>query len=332
MRLIDYIRGRETRLVFPWMNTIALRLTGYELYEVYESAEKQLETARVMDDAFGADFVYPLDDGLLFEDTLKILSKESFNGFVYSSNNLIKSIEDISNLKIPDPYKDGRMPVTLKGFDLISKKFNKPLAISLVGPFTLAAELTDITNMARNIIKNPGFVSRLLEFTTRIVSDYAVAAAKHGVKLICISDPTGIILSPKKFEELVASNLRKIFSELDEDVWKVIHICGDTTHLLEKMLNCGAEGLSLDQLVDLPEIAKKVPGDVVLMGNLDPIHVLAELSPDEVEEKTLELLRDMNNFPNYIFSYGCDCLPDTPVENLQASIRAGHTKLSDLFK
>lgn len=321
MRLIDYIIGRETRLVFPWMNTIALRLTGYHLYDVYESAEKQLEAATIMDETFGADFVYPLDDGLVFQDTIKLLS----------SKNLISNSEDLCCLKAPDPYMDGRMPTNLEGFRLISKSFDKPLAVSLVGPFTLAAELSDITALSRNIIKNPEFVHKLLDFTTNVVSDYAEAAAKQGVKLICISDPTAIILSPKRFEELVAANLRKIFGRLGDDVWKVIHICGDTTHLLQQMLNCGAEGLSLDQLVDLPEIAHKVPSDVVLMGNLDPIHVLAEMSPQQVEEKALELLRDMNSFPNYIFSYGCDCLPDTPIENLKVSMKAGHTKLSDLF-
>ncbi|WP_159436092.1 hypothetical protein [Anaerosalibacter sp. Marseille-P3206] len=46
MRLIDYIKKRENRLVFPWMNTIALRLTDYELYEVYESVEKQIEVTK----------------------------------------------------------------------------------------------------------------------------------------------------------------------------------------------------------------------------------------------------------------------------------------------
>jgi uroporphyrinogen decarboxylase len=247
MRLIEYISGKENRLVYPWMNTIALRLMGYQLYDVYESAKKQLEAAKIMDDVFAADFVYPLDDGVLFQDTLKLLSTD-----------FIRNDEDIEKLKTPDPYKDGRMPTTLEGFRLISKNIDKPLAVSIVGPFTLAAELADVTTIARSIIRNPDFVYKLLDFTTKIVSDYASAAAENGVKLICISDPTGIILSPKKFEELVASNLRKIFEKMGEDVWKVIHICGDTTHLLDQMLNCGAEGLSLDQLVNLPEIAKKV--------------------------------------------------------------------------
>lgn len=83
-------------------------------------------------------------------------------------------------------------------------------------------------------------------------------------------------------------------------------------------------------VMSFPKVARKVPEDVVLIGNLDPIYTLAKLKPEEVEEKTLELLKDMNSFSNFIFSYGCDCLPDTPIENLKASIRAGHTKLSEL--
>ncbi len=330
MRLIDYISKKENRLVFPWMNTIALRLTGYELYEVYESAEKQLKAAKVMDEVFDADFVYPLDDGVVLQDTIEFLSNESNYDFKYSPDNKVKNIDDLLTLKVPDPYKDGRMPISLRSLKLIADNFEKPLAISIVGPFTLAAELVDIADVARGVIRNPEFINRLLEYTTEVVLNYTVAAAKQGARLICISEPTAIIISPKKFEELVAPRLRRIFSELDDDVWKTIHICGNTNRFLEPMLNCGAEGLSLDQVMNLPEVARKVPEDVVLFGNLDPIYTLAKLRPEEIEEKTLELLKDMNSFPNFIFSYGCDCLPDTPIENLKASIRAGHTKLSEL--
>ncbi|WP_369800222.1 uroporphyrinogen decarboxylase family protein [Anaerosalibacter sp. Marseille-P3206] len=135
---------------------------------------------------------------------------------------------------MPCPYKDGRMPTNIKAYELISQKFDKPLAVSVPGPFTIAAELAGVTHIARSIIRNPGFVNGLVDFTTRMVSNYSKAITKHGVRLICISEPTGIILSPKKFEELISSNLRKVFVNLDTDAWKVLHVCGDSTHLLQQ--------------------------------------------------------------------------------------------------
>ncbi len=185
-----------------------------------------------MDNVFNADFVYPLDDGAIFEDTLEMLSIK--NGYDSPLKNPITDIESLSNLIMPCPYKDGRMPTNIKAYELISQKFDKPLAVSVPGPFTIAAELAGVTHIARSIIRNPGFVNGLVDFTTRMVSNYSKAITKHGVRLICISEPTGIILSPKKFEELISSNLRKVFVNLDTDAWKVLHVCGDSTHLLQQ--------------------------------------------------------------------------------------------------
>lgn len=327
MRLIDYISNFDRRLVFPWMNTIGLRLTGYELYDVYNSTEKQMVVAKAMDEKFQADFVYPLDDGAVLRDTLRLISGYDFP-ITFSSS--IKYAEILSELKVPNPYKDGRMPTNIASFKLLAESFDKPLAISVPGPFTLACEIIEVTDFIRAIIRQPDFVKELLDFTTEVVFQYIQAVTKAGVKFLCISEPTAILLSPSKFGELVSVRLKKIFDALDADVWRVLHVCGDTTKHMNQLLDSGAEGLSLDQIVKFKDIAPKIPRDVVLIGNIDPIDVLADSTPAEIQENTLVLLRDMKEYPNFIVSFGCDCLPDTPFENLKAAMEAGRTKFTDL--
>ncbi|MFA5385137.1 MAG: uroporphyrinogen decarboxylase family protein, partial [Eubacteriales bacterium] len=215
------------------------------------------------------------------------------------------------------------MPINLESYSLISRHFDKPLAISLQGPFTLASELMGVMDLVRAIIRNPQYVTDLLNYTTEVVLTYALAAVQAGVKFLCISEPTAVLLSPPRFNQLVSDNLRKIFASID--AWKILHVCGDTTFLMPQLINCGAEGLSLDQVVDLPGVAPRIPDEVVIIGNIDPLNVLAELTPAEIREKTLELLFNMKDYPNFIVSFGCDCLPDTPVKNLKAAMEGGRT-------
>lgn len=330
MRLHEYIANYHRRLAFPWMATIGLQLTGYKLREVYLSPQKHLELAIAMDQEFEADFVYPLDDGAIFVESLGLPLMQSDYDFPSTLDNPIKDSESLSRLKRLDPYSDGRMPQYLEALNLISRRFDKPLAISLQGPFTLAVELAGVDDFARAIIRRPDFVEEMLDYTHNLVSDYAQAVAEAGVRLLCISEPTAVILSPTRFEQLVVKRLKILYDSLPEHVWRVLHICGDTNYIMQEMLSSGVEGLSLDQVMNLPQVAQQVPEEVVIIGNLDPVYVLREMQASQVRQHTLELLRSMKKYPNFLFSFGCDCTPDTPHDNLKTAIKAAQTPFSQI--
>lgn len=310
------------------MGNTGLGLSGYTLYEVYESPERQLEVARLMDREFDADFVFPMDDGVIFCDVLGLPLLKTDHDFPSVLENPIKSWEALSALRLPDPYSAKRMATNLESLALIARSFDKPLAISVQGPFTLAVEMVGATDVCRGIIRHPEFIHEVLAFTNRVVRDYSVACVDAGVKLICVSEPSAVILSPEWFEELVGSYLRRLFGHLS--AWRVLHVCGNTTHLLPQMLATGAEGLSLDQLVDIPGIAHEVPNDVVLIGNVDPVGVMLEKTPEQISEVVLRMLAAMGSHPNYLFSFGCDLAPDTPPENIRAAMEASRTPLAKL--
>ncbi|WP_373899341.1 uroporphyrinogen decarboxylase family protein [Haloimpatiens sp. FM7315] len=328
MKLIDYIKKYDRRLIYPQMGNLSLKLTGYKIFDVYNSAEKQLEVAKAMDDTFGGDFVYPLDYGVIFLEALGVPLLKPEYDFPSTLENPIKNLESLDNLKVLDPYKDGNMPLYLESIKKIATNFEKPLALALVGPFTLASELAGVTHLARCTIKNPEFVSKLMQYTTEVVLNFAKAAVDNGVKFLQISEPTTVILSPKRFDELVTNNLRRIFNSLD--AFKILHICGDTTYLINQLIKCGAEGLSIDQIIDMPKYVTKLPKDMVIIGNIDPLNVLYEMNEEDVKNETLKILKSMKNFDNFMLAPGCDCLLDTPTENIKAYMEAGKTKLCDL--
>ena len=104
-----------------------------------------------------------------------------------------------------------------------------------------------------------------------------------------------------------------------------MHICGDTSLFLDLMLSCHLDAVSLDQIMDYEIVAKRIPSDKVLIGNLDPIDLIGKGTVEEIEKYTKELCTKMLTYNNYLCAFGCNCLNDTPDENLRAAINTTRT-------
>jgi len=66
------------------------------------------------------------------------------------------------------------------------------------------------------------------------------------------------------------------------------------------------------------DIIAQVPEDTLVMGNIDPVGVLKNGTPESVREATLSLLERCAKYPNFVLSSGCDMPPMTPLENIDA--------------
>lgn len=328
MKLIEYINSEKRGFFLPDMGTNGLFLTGYKAYEVYNDPNKQLELAKKMDETFETDFTYSLCDGAIFCETLGIELLKPDYDFPSVLSHPITDLKALERYEVPDPYTSGRMPINLKSLELIAKNIDKPLFVSIQGPFTLAVQLAGATHLLRSIIKSPDYVDKLLEFTTETVRRYAVAVQKAGAKYISIAEPATVTLGHERFKNLVVANLNKIYDSLD--CWKALHICGDTSGFLDLMLTCNIDALSLDQIMDYEEVIKKIPKHIVLLGNLDPLELLYNSTSETVRIETTKMLKKMRMYDNYLCAFGCNCMNDTKVENLQAATKAGRISDEDL--
>lgn len=328
MTLLEYINSEERGFFLPDMGTNGLFLTGYKAYEVYNDPKKQLEVAKKMNETFESDFIYSLCDGAIFCETLGLeLLKTDFD-FPSVLSHPITNIKILDKYNIPDPYKSGRMPINLESLKLISENIDKPLYVSIQGPFTLAVQLAGATHLLRSIIRDPEFVNKLLDFTTETVRRYAVAVNKVGAKYISIAEPATVTLGHERFKNLVVNNLNKIYNDLN--CWKGLHICGDTTEFLDLMLECNIDALSLDQIMDYNKIKEIIPKNIVLIGNLDPLDLLYNSDTKKIKEETIKLLKIMRKNNNYLCAFGCNCMNDTSIENLKTAIETGRILYKEL--
>ena len=229
------------------------------------------------------------------------------------TSHIVTTEDDIAMLKVPDPYCDGRMPVFLETMRLMKKNFSILKVSEVIGPFTLATQLTG-SGAYVDTRKNPKKLKALLAYCEKVIVRYAQALIKAGSDLILIADPSASQLSVSGYEEFSLSYTRKIIYSLNRQC--ILHICGQAEHLVEKMCQTGATALSFDD-VDISSVIKLVPEGITVVGNISPLNFL-QCSPEEIRAETRNLLETIKQRKEFLLAPGCDLAPKTPLANVLA--------------
>ncbi|MBN1266621.1 MAG: uroporphyrinogen decarboxylase family protein [Anaerolineales bacterium] len=319
--LVEFIVEVGRVPIIPLLGFPGRQITNSSIKQnVFNSGVHFLSLLELVD-RFQPDAIFPMMDLTLEANALgasvryHLMAPPSVDDF------LITSEEDMEKVYPVDILRDGRINVFLDTMRLMSAHFTIPAAGYVIGPYTLASQLMGASQAAKAVIKKQDFLEKVLAFSTHVIGLYARALVEAGASMICVLEPSSMMLSPRQFERFSGQYLSELFTSFDAN--PILHICGDTTHLIEKMVATGAEGLSLDSMVDFSAIIRQLPEDVVLIGNINPVEIMLLAKPEEVHARTRQLMDQMNGFPNFILSTGCDLPEDTPFDNLDAFMSAG---------
>ena len=77
---------------------------------------------------------------------------------------------------------------------------------------------------------------------------------------------------------------------------------------------------AMDQ--EVAEMLEKMPPDVLTMGNVDPVSVLRNGTPETVRAETLRIMERCCGHKNFIISSGCDIPPASSWDNIDAFFAA----------
>jgi uroporphyrinogen decarboxylase len=314
----------DRTLVIPLLGAPGVQLSDTTLRENLTDWEVQFNTIRLMVEKFQPDGIFPFMDLTVEAEALglEIYFPEFENPSV--KNHSIKTEVDLKALRSRYKGISGRMPVFIKAVENIAKNFHIIKGAYAIGPFTLAGELMGVSELCMNVILNPGLAHNFIEFSTYVIKDYVKALLDAGAETVAILEPSAVMLSPDQFAEFSGRYFSYLAEELKAPL--ILHICGNSTHLLKKMSNTGAAGLSLDSPVNLREASKIVPGNVALIGNLDPVRIFLQSTPEQVAKATMDLLGQMEGIKNFILSSGCDLPIGTPLQNIEVFVKAGRKR------
>jgi len=168
----------------------------------------------------------------------------------------------------------------------------------------------------KDIIKEPDQLHRVLSKSTELIINYVSLLEDAGADLICVLEPSAVMISPVHFQEFLGPYCKKLISHIS--TMSVLHICGNANRLISEMEETGPDGLSLAVQVNLSEAYDRLSKDTVLIGNVDPVSVVLFGDPDSVKRKSEELINAMVGKRNFVFSTGCDIPQNTPFENIKA--------------
>ncbi|QOX62693.1 uroporphyrinogen decarboxylase [Anoxybacterium hadale] len=235
----------------------------------------------------------------------------------------IKNYEDVKKLKTIDPASSERMCDRLKAVSLYQQECNGEIPILgwVEGAFAEANDLRGMYQLMYDIKKNPDFINELVEICLEQSILFAKAQIKEGAQWIGIGDAAASLISPKFYKEVVLPAEQKLIKVIHEAGAKAkLHICGNTTALLDQMAGSGAEIIDIDHLVDLKTAVEAIRGKALVCGNFDPVSVLLDSDPETVKEHVRNSL--IIGGADLIMSAGCEVPKYTPPENLKAVFEA----------
>ena len=314
-----YEKGK--RAIVPLFGYSGLQLTGTTIKQNQFNHLVQFRSLSRLYDRFRPDAMFFLMDLSVEASALGLPVRFPLEETPSVEAHLVKSKDDLDKFRKIDILGDGRVIVYLETLKHMRAAFPCPVGAYVIGPLTLSGLLMGAKQLAIKRILEPDFFEEVLEFSHQVVMRYAQALRENGADSIMALDPTAVIFGPQQFRQTISRFYREMVGILD-DVEITLHVCGNTFHLLEEMVDSGVTGLSLDSLVDMREASQVTGEDILLMGNVSPVKMLFG-SPQEVYDETWDLLESMRDFPPFILSTGCDLPQDVPLENIDAFFQAG---------
>ncbi len=250
----------------------------------------------------------------------------------------VRCTADIDALPPPDPATQGRMPLMQEAVRLVADAVGGEVLV--VGcfdqsPFSLACALAGINEMMVALMDDRPFVDALVTRCVDHVTAYGEALANAGADMLSTGDSPAGLIGPKLYREVALPAERNVFERL-RGTGKTLslHICGDTTEIVSDMATSGADVLEIDHLLDLDLACSRVPDEVALWGNLDPIGVLARGSDADIERAVAESVRVVraHDRRRFVLSSGCSLAVETPRPRLERFFAAAREVSEDQRK
>ena len=232
----------------------------------------------------------------------------------------IESAEEFADVDVPDPQKDGMVPIVLEAIKEIRKRDSSlPIICGIMAPHMLAFELMGEQEAFKVMINDPSLLKATLFKAKAFSTAYATSAFEAGADVIAFIDPlaSGDFLSQEQYCEFAYPFHRRMCEETEKiGIPVVLHICGNTNKILPLIAQTGANAISIDSCVNIPYAKKVLAGRSALMGNISTTDVLLNGTEDEVIANTADCLsKGVDSV-----APGCGLVLQTPLNNLKAMV------------
>ena len=325
------LRGETVERPPVWM----MRQAGRYLPEFMALREKYDFFTRCQTPELAAEITvqplqrFPLDAAILFSDILVVPQamgidfkmKESVGPWL---ENPIRTAEQVRQIQVPDV--DENLGYVFDAVELTLEKLNG--SVPLIGfagsPWTILCYCVEgkgskAFDLAKKFCyTEPEAAHLLLQKITDTTIAYLKRKVEKGVSAVQIFDSWGGMLSPEDYREFSWQYINQMVEALSDET-KVVVFGKGCWFALEEMAHSKASALGVDWTIT-PENARKFSGNqITLQGNFDPARLHS--SPETIRKMVHEMIRRFGK-DRYIVNLGHGILPNIPVENAEAFVKA----------
>ncbi len=250
-------------------------------------------------------------------------AKTFWNGGVPSIGTSIpyENAEDTLDKGISTLLEFPRIRANLNAIRIMHEKARDSLTAAYVsGPLTLLSQAFGVTKVLKKAKRDPENIVKLLDKASKIIGIYIDALIESNAELIMILEPVGALLSPRMFDSTVKKFLMDLATHINrKGILSALHICGDTNHLLNSMLDTGVHILSIDKQVDIAEPLKRNE-KIIALGNVGTVELQTDTA-ENVYKISMETLQKTQGI-RHILSSGCDVPAHSKPENIKMIVKA----------
>jgi uroporphyrinogen decarboxylase len=324
-RLLRRLRGKSVDRApnFNIYMTFAAHYIGQPLSRYYQDYRVLVEANQAMLEHFGVDLYQAISDP--YRETADLGAAIEFpeDGLPISKQPLLQAHIDLAKLRLVAPEHGQRMSDRLEAVRLMRQRSigEYPVMGWVEGALAQASDLRGAGNLMVDLYDQPDWMGELLELCCQVEIEFARAQIQAGADIIGLGDALASQVSTTMYARYALPYEQRIFAAVHEaGALARLHICGNTTRLLPRMVESGADIIDLDWMVNFGQAAAQFGEQVSFCGNFNPVAVMLQGSPEQVYQATVKCL--LEGGERCLSAAGCEIPDGTPEANLQAQRRA----------
>ncbi len=325
MRLwLEELTGAPVKKAMPILSFPAIQLMGVTVRELISDSELQaraMELVAARTDSAACVSLMDLSvEAECFGSTVRVSDGE----VPTVVGSIVSTEEEAAALEIP-PVGSCRTGLYIDGIRKAAGRItDRPVFAGVIGPFSLAARLLDVTEIMIDCYDEPDMVHIVLDKAARFITEYCRAYKEAGADGVIMAEPVTGLLSPSLAGEFSAPYVKRIVEAVQDSSFIVIyHNCGGSAiSMTDSILSTGSAAYHFGNAIDMAEMLEKIPAGIPVMGNVDPAGEFRNGTPESIRAAVLKVMNSCCGHRNFVISSGCDVPPLSPWENIEAFFEA----------
>jgi uroporphyrinogen decarboxylase len=247
----------------------------------------------------------------------------------------LKRKEELPNLQIPEPRRDGRLPYRIEicrmHKEILGKYF--PTSTSINAPFSMAVGMRGYEALLLDMREDPDFVHDLLNFCTEVIITFGRAIHNACGSYPSISDAWSSVphLSPDMFREWSFPYACRCIEALGHTSWSFgggHQLTGEWKRSLRRILSSGTKTFTVFE----PNLSQEEAGPKIDIGEVKglcqshKVFLISALHPAMMLQGPVERIEDLMSqriqsaAPGGGYAFFTSIFPGTPLQHVDAFV------------